>query len=260
MRLLSFIDDLQARGRYTFTLEELRVNELGSRADRPQLLRRLWRNRSVTSPKRGFYVIVPSEYRSAGSPPASWFVDDLMRYLGQPYYVGLLSAAAIHGAAHQQPIRFQIVTNQVTRSVINGRVRIDFHVNQAIEALSVDSVQTETGYMRVATVEITAFDLVKYVRHAGGLSNVATVLIELVELIDASKLEIYCDLYPTTTTQRLGHLLDEISATRHANVLYQQLQKRRYRATPLTPGKSTTKQMTVSRFGVIVNDEIEPDL
>ena len=31
-----------------------------------------------------------------GSPPASWFIDDLLEYLGQSYYVGLLSAAEIH--------------------------------------------------------------------------------------------------------------------------------------------------------------------
>jgi hypothetical protein len=57
--------------------------------------------------KRRFNFPRPLEYREAGGPPASWFIDDLMRFLGQPYYVGLLSAAAIHGAAHQQPMVFQ---------------------------------------------------------------------------------------------------------------------------------------------------------
>jgi hypothetical protein len=54
-------------------------------------LRRLKQQGRVVSPRRGFYVVVPPEYRAAGSLPASWFIDDLMRYLDQPYYVGLLA-------------------------------------------------------------------------------------------------------------------------------------------------------------------------
>jgi hypothetical protein len=55
-----------------------------------------------TATSFGVAVVVPPEYREAGCPPASWFIHDLMRFLGQPYYVALLTAAAIHGAAHQQ--------------------------------------------------------------------------------------------------------------------------------------------------------------
>ncbi|MBU2500813.1 type IV toxin-antitoxin system AbiEi family antitoxin [bacterium] len=40
-----------------------------------------------------------------------------MRYLAQPYHVGLLSAAAIHGAAHQQPMVFHVVTATDTNKV-----------------------------------------------------------------------------------------------------------------------------------------------
>ena len=62
-------------------------------------LRRLKQRGRIASPRRGFYVLVPPEYREAGCQPASWLIDDLMRFVEQPYYVGLLSAAAIHGAA-----------------------------------------------------------------------------------------------------------------------------------------------------------------
>jgi hypothetical protein len=71
-------------------------------------LRRLKEQGRIVSPRRGFYVVVPPEYRAAGSPPASWFIDELMRYLDQPYYVGLLSAAAIHSASRQQSMVFQV--------------------------------------------------------------------------------------------------------------------------------------------------------
>jgi len=44
-------------------------------------------------PYRGFYVIVSPEYRSLGCRPAEQFIPDLMEYLGEVYYAGLLSAA-----------------------------------------------------------------------------------------------------------------------------------------------------------------------
>src|SRR5271157_6543085 len=44
--------------------------------------------------------------------PPSWYVDDLMRHEGRPYYVGLLRAAELHGASHQAVMEFQVVTNK----------------------------------------------------------------------------------------------------------------------------------------------------
>lgn len=101
-----------------------------------------------------------------------------MRYLGQPYYVGLLSAAAIHGAAHQQPMVFQVVTSKPTREMRAGKVAIRFSMSSLVESLPVIEQQTETGTMRVATPETCAFDLVRYPEAAGHLSNAATVLAE----------------------------------------------------------------------------------
>ena len=111
--LAAFVEDLQARGRYTFTRAEGASGKDRSDVALEAALRRLKRRGRIASPRRGFYVLVPVEYREAGCPPANWFIDDLMRFLKQPYYVGLLSAAAIHGAAHQQPMVFQVVTDRL---------------------------------------------------------------------------------------------------------------------------------------------------
>jgi len=124
--------------------------------------------------------VVPIEYREAGCPPATWFIDDLMQHLGQPYYVGLLSAAEIHGAAHQQPMVF---TDRPTRPARAGRVLITFHMSRSVRAVPVVETSTETGTMRVSSPETTAFDLVRFARSAGHLGNVAKMLGELVELM-----------------------------------------------------------------------------
>jgi hypothetical protein len=149
--LAAWIDGLQAAGRYTFAREELLAFSGRSQVAVDAALRRLKRKVRIQSPRRGFFVIVPVEYRSAGCPPATWFIADLMRFLGPPYYVGILSAAALHGAAHQQPMSFQVVTDRPTRPARAGRVRIEFHMSSVLAGTPVVDVQTETGSMRVAT-------------------------------------------------------------------------------------------------------------
>ena len=85
---------MQGKGRYSFRREEA-LDALGVSDEALQTAaRRLTAKKRLVSPRRGFYVIVPLEYRSAGAPPPDWFIDELMKFQERPYYVGLLSAAA----------------------------------------------------------------------------------------------------------------------------------------------------------------------
>jgi predicted transcriptional regulator of viral defense system len=177
---------------------------------RSAALRRLKTKGRIVCPRRGFFVIVPLEYGSAGSPPASWFIDALMSYLGQPYYVGLLSAAELHGAAHHRPQVFQVLTDMPTRPVQAARVRIEFHRSQNIHEAQVERVKTETGSMRVSTPEETAIDLVRYPAACGHLDNVVTVLIELAERIHPEALAQVARRARRPDAQRLGYLLERL--------------------------------------------------
>jgi len=73
--LTTFVNDLQAKGRYTFTLTEAAevIPITGLALERPFGGSG---NGSDCEPERGFYVIVPLEYREAGCPPANWFIHD----------------------------------------------------------------------------------------------------------------------------------------------------------------------------------------
>jgi hypothetical protein len=64
----------------------------------------------------------------------------------------------------------------------------------------------------VSTPEATALDLVGYQHHAGSLSQVATVLAELAERIDAKALA-KAATTPISWAQRLGYLLCLVAAT-----------------------------------------------
>ena len=108
MDISAYIDSLEARGRYHFTTDEvakaLGVTPVAARASVP----RQRQKGRIAAPHRGFFVVVPPEYRLLGCLPAEQFVPQLMKHLGLAYYVGLLSAAALHGAAHQASIMPQV--------------------------------------------------------------------------------------------------------------------------------------------------------
>lgn len=260
-RLSAFVDELQANGRYSFTLDEVQAALPGRSGKGVQAaFGRLKRQRRIASPRRGFFVVVPVEYKKSGCPPATWFIDDLMRFMEQPYYVGLLSAAALHGAAHQQPMAFQVITDRPTRPARAAGVRIEFHLNRAVDSVPIVEMQTETGTMRVSAPAVTAFDLVRYASTAGHMSNVATVLSELVEKIDAGALAEVAALYSVPDAQRLGYLLGLIGHRDLNDPLWDWLSERRYRVVPLVPGLPANDEKADPRWKVLPNADVEADL
>jgi predicted transcriptional regulator of viral defense system len=259
-RLATLVDELQSRGKYSFTRRDLGDADQRTDIAFEAAVRRLKKQGRLASPRRGFFVVVPAEYRQAGCPPASWFIHDLMRALGQPYYVGLLSAAAIHGAAHQQPMLFQVVTDRPTRSARAGRVRVEFHMSRHVRDAPTIDVQTETGSMRVSTPEATAYDLVRFPAAAGHLDNVATVLAELAERLDASNLAALAPHYSAADVQRLGYLLDLVGGRDLVEPLVRTLADRRHRRVLLAPGAGADGEQADARWRVIPNVVVETDL
>jgi predicted transcriptional regulator of viral defense system len=254
-----WVEHLQSLGRYTFTRGQVERETGRSFVAVQTALRRLKEQGRIVSPRRGFYVLVPPEYRAAGSTPASWFIDDLTHYLGQPYYVGLLSAAAIHGAAHQRPMVFQVVTSRPTREMRAGKVTIQFSMSSKVAQMPVTEQQTETGTMRVATPETTAFDLVRYPEAAGHLSNVATVLAELAGRLDGRALLAIAQLVRLPDVQRLGYLLDAVGPRDLGDPLAKWLERHRLRAIPLRPGEQADVAVD-RRWHILPNAELEADL
>jgi hypothetical protein len=165
--LHEWIEALPEEGRYVFARPDVDGVTDASAAAIKMTLYRLKKSGAIVAPRRDFFVVVPREYRAAGCPPASWFIDDLMRHMGRRYYVGLLTAAALHGAGHQQPMAFQVIVDSAERDIKVGRVRIDFHMSSAFDGAATQPMQTETGTMQVATPETTAFDLVRFPAAAG---------------------------------------------------------------------------------------------
>lgn len=256
----AYVDSLQATGRYTFRREEAqRALRVSTPAFRKAAWRLLGKGRLIM-PRRGFLVIVPMEYRTAGGPPPSWFIDDLMRFHAHPYYVGVLSAAALHGAAHHQPMEFQMVSDIPFRPIRSGRARIRFFSKKRLTMTPTVELKTPTGTMKVSTPEATALDLFRYVHGAGGLGNVATVLSELAEVIRPDALiEVAQKEAEPGYVQRLGCLLELVGAGNKAKTLGKWISDKEPTSVPLSPEKSSCGFPLNSRWRVILNEEVEAE-
>ena len=98
-----------------------------------------------------------------------------MAYLQKPYYVCMLSAAELLGAAHQRPQQFSVMTTFPKRRTVSTRnVTIDWFYRDELPEETLITKNTETGTIRILNPLLTAADLVQYQQHVGGLSRVAT--------------------------------------------------------------------------------------
>lgn len=84
-------------------------------------------------PKGGKGAAYP-QFASWGAPPPSWYIDALMRHEHQPYYVGLLKAAELHGATHQAVMEFQVGAGKRLPKIRAGRSRIVFYYRTLMDS------------------------------------------------------------------------------------------------------------------------------
>jgi len=259
--LPSWVDSRQEQGLYFFSREEaiatLKITEEAFKkaAARLAMKSRVLRIRS------GFFVIVPLEYRTTGVLPAEWFVDDLMAYLEQPYYVGLLSAASLHGAAHQQPQQFQIVTTTPQREVRKKGLAIRFFFKTNFNATPVTQIKVQTGHIPVSSPEATAIDLIRYARSIGGLDRAMTILQELAETMNAAKLiEAVKAEGNLVCAQRLGWLMEKAGHGALVVDLARLIAGHNppfTRLDPSLPARDAEKNM---RWRLLINTDVEGDL
>jgi predicted transcriptional regulator of viral defense system len=122
--------------------------------------------------------------------------------------VALLSAAALHGATHQQPMEyFVIVQTPASRSIHNKKLKISFFSKNSWEQGDIVKKTTNAGYMNVSSPELTALDLLNYT-HKIGLNRATTVLQELAQIMIVSALVKTASRYQSTPViQRLGYIL-----------------------------------------------------
>jgi hypothetical protein len=227
LSLPAYMTDLLSAGRAVFTRDEA-ITKLGVTANGfLKAAERQQRRRALLNPRRGFYVVVPPQFLSWGAPPPTWYVDDLLRHEGHPYYVGLLKAAELHGATHQAVMAFQVITDKRLPKIRAGRSIISFVYRKDMASVNggIIDQKTDTGRMKISSPELTALDLLRYARAAGTIDSIATVLSDLGPRLKPEALAKLAPAFERTVIQRLGYLLDYVKQPKAAAVLHACLQK-----------------------------------
>jgi predicted transcriptional regulator of viral defense system len=249
-----YIHRLVASGRYTFSWDDVVAYAGGNVIAAKSALARLSRKGRIASIYRGFYAVIPAEYSARGIVPAEWFLDALFRHIGSPYYLGVLSAAALHGAAHQQPQEYQIVVPRPMRSISVRGLRIHFFVRTHHDSAVVMRRNTQTGTLVVSDAATTALDLVRYQASIGGIPRVFTILQELGEAIDSMSFRVAAQRESVVSiVQRTAMLLDAAGYSPLAEHIPALLAERRARLIPLDPSAPRSRSRRGLRWRVDAN-------
>ena len=241
MSILSWLNDEERRGRVCFSLVDIqrKFPQKHSHVLASELSR-LKNHKILANVHSGFYVKIPVQYSLRGIVPPYYYIDQLMRHLGRPYYISLLSAAQLFGAAHQVPQGVCVFTTRPAMSLSttkNPDVFWGYRKTIPLELLI--QRNSETAAVNYSCPELTAIDLVQYSQYIGGLSRAATVLAELTAVTDFMKAapSLY-QIASLAAFQRLGYILDEVlEEKQQAEALFQRL----------TDNKSSFRWIDLSR-------------
>jgi predicted transcriptional regulator of viral defense system len=136
---------------------------------------------------------------------------------------------------------------------------VQFIARRNVADIPTERRNTMRGVLRLSSPEATAFDLVGYPQHSGGLSNVATILSELAEKLDARRLLVESGRSPLPWAQRLGYLLERIGAEELTTPLLEHVASRAKEYVPLRARNSARRASRDSRWRVILNERVEAD-
>lgn len=265
MSISEWVENREMTGFPTFSYREIRESfpALSAGVVSNELYR-LGKLKRVQSVHKGFYTVVPVRFKDRGIVPPYNYIGQLMAYLGRPYYISLLSAGVLHGAAHQRPQRMSVMTvpPRITFSKHSNN-RLFWSYRPEIPQGLLCGTNSDTGTILYSNAELTAVDLVQYNHLIGGLSTAATVIDELVEKTDFGRCgNMLVRVTTLPSLQRLGFLLDavlenETQADTVHGILQPYMKGLKYR--PLATGYPTGSAERNPRWKIIINQEIEPD-
>jgi predicted transcriptional regulator of viral defense system len=256
-----YLYQIQSQGRYLIGLQELKEKFCVDNDDKAllQKLHRLKSENKLAQVRKEFYVIVPPEYSHQGILPVTYYIDDMMQALDRDYYIGLYSAAALHGAAHQQPMESQIIVQKpALRNVTNKKQqKLAFFTKSNWDASWVDKKKTDAGYVAVSSPELTIIDLILYHKKIGGLNRILPILEELTELIKSQKFIKILTEINTATIQRLGYVFEIMGEQELSRKVLKLLEKRKMNNAKLSLAHKTNSGEKHKTWNLIINTQLD---
>ena len=206
------IENLEAEGRHTFTVEEA-MNRLGSgRRNTLAILGGLKRAKRIVSLTKGLYALWHPSERRWGIHPLP-ILDALMKYRKCPYYVGLLSAADYYGVAHHKPQVLQVIIPKQMKFRKAKELAISFHVFNKFPSAGISFVKIQAEKTIFSSPERTALDLFYFESACGGFKNISLVIRDLISKLKPENLKKVIDQYPySSSVQKLGYMLEHFNS------------------------------------------------
>lgn len=265
MSIAEWIEEREIKGFPTFSHNDVKENfptlNISSIANE---LCRLNKKKRIQSVHKGFYTAVPLPFKEKGVVPPYNYIGQLMNHLGRPYYISLLSAGVLNGAAHQRPQRMSVTT--VLPRISNSEdynPSLVWNYKKEIPRDFLLETNSDTGIILYSNPELTAIDLVQYNNLIGGLSVAGTIMEELAERLNFEKYgEKIIKITTFPTLQRLGYILEVVLDKRKLadslySILQPNLKQLKYR--PLSTEKPTEDSERNTRWKLLINQEIEID-
>ncbi|HEY3761987.1 MAG TPA: type IV toxin-antitoxin system AbiEi family antitoxin [Verrucomicrobiae bacterium] len=218
-----FVEERQAAGRVSFSLAGL-IKETG--LSTIAAIRQLQRLDRVTrvAPRQPFFLIIAPEHRAIGAPPINWWLHDYFKWLDQPYYLALQSAAGSYGSNLQALQVTQVMTKKPRRPLKIGRLRVQFFVKRTVEQTPTQLLENAFAPLQVSTPEATVFDLIRYAPRIGGIERAMETIGPLVPLLRATGLRRVLGIEnEVAAAQRLGFVLEKLKEQNLAKVVKQWL-------------------------------------
>lgn len=268
--LEQYLDDCLAHGRSYFSGKAARKALDIAPRNFAAAATRLIKKGRLAIPRHGFFLILRPEDKVSGAPDPVRWIDPLMKYQRLDYRISLLRAAAFHGSSHQAAMVFQVVVSRQLRDFELGRHRLQF-LYQAPAAFSranrsdaLDAIKSDEGFAKMAGLELTLLDCVRYFQKAGGMSAVAQIAKDIGERAEVGKLAKIAASYENSSVRRLGFLLELAGHERQARAL-EDFTKKAKAIVPLNPSiKPLVASLDMAaeknaRWKLLLNEHVEID-
>lgn len=252
-RLARLLEERQAHGKLVSALDELARNAGLSRLAARRQFERLV-PKAVQLPGRpSLLLTVPPEDRPRGAPPVAAWLHDYMHCRGLHYYVGLLSAAALHGSSSQVPMTMQVIVPEPVRAFEVGRLRIEFITKRRADRTPLSVLSGLAAPMNVSTPAATLLDLVAFSRRVGGMSRVLEIVEGLKPKLTAHELRDALHAGASIPVmQRTGYLLEHLECPSLASIVEKFLPPTCV-SVPLQAGIIANHALCIERWRVLDN-------
>ena len=251
--IAGFVERCLSEGKACFSMADaLASTGLSHSAAKQQILR--LKQVVRVSGRHDFFLILSPEDLPMGSPAAVKWLDAYFRWLRQPYYLALLSAAAIHASQPHAVQMVQVMIQGKRRPLEIGRLKLQFYQKTiGIEKVPVIQPSGYPAVVRVSSPEATALDLLRYSERIGGYSRSEETILPMAKLFKVDRLGAALDANDEPALgQRLGFMLEKAGHVKLATAVHRWLSDS-VQWTFLEPGASSKAGEKIQRWKLIKN-------